>query len=73
MMVDRNGSVAKASVQNMAFFFKWQGEDDSKEGQTIFRKYHPDKSNNMTSIGIGILASVHDFNNSTLLCWVETM
>ena len=46
-----NWSVAKASVQNMSLFFKWQCKNDSKEGWTIFKKPHPDKSYNMTSIG----------------------
>ena len=73
MNVDKNGSVAKASAQNMAFLFKWEGEDDNKESWTIFEKHHPDKSNDMTSIVFSIFAPAHDLNHRTLLCWVEAM
>ena len=39
MNVEENGSVAKASVQNMAaFLFKWQDEDGNEEGWTILIK-----------------------------------
>ena len=55
--VDENGSIAKAFLQNMSFFFKWQGEDDNKEGWTLFKKHHPNKSH----------------NNLTLLCSGESM
>ena len=37
MNVDENGSIAKAFLQNMAVFFKWQGKDDNKEGCSIFK------------------------------------
>ena len=59
--------------QNMAFFFKWQGGDDNKEGWKIFKKHNPDKSHNMTSIGSIIFTPAHDLNKSTLLCWGERM
>ena len=73
MNIDENGSVAKASVQNMAFFFKWQGEDDNKDDWTIFENHLPDKSHSMTRMGFIIFAPAHDLNNWTLLCWVESI
>ena len=73
MNVDKNGSIAKAFLQNMAFVFKWQGEDDNKEDWTIFKKYHPNKSHNMTRLGFIIFEPVHDLNDLTLLCSDESM
>ena len=61
--VDENGSVTKASVQNMTFFSKRQGEDDNKVGWTIFKNHSPDKSHSMTSTGFIIFAPAHDLNN----------
>ena len=43
----------------MAFFFKRQ----DKGGWTIFKKYHPQKLHNMTSIAFIIFAPAHDLNN----------
>ena len=52
MNVDENKSVAKAAVQSMAGFilFKRQGENDNKEGWTIFRN-HP-LTNHITRQGL---------------------
>ena len=41
-------------------YFKWQGEDNNKEGCAIFKKYHSDKSHNVTSIGFIIFAPAYD-------------
>ena len=70
---DENRSVVIGSVKNMAgfLFLGWQDEDD-KEGLTIFKNHHIDKSHNMTRIGPIILAVAHDLNNWTLLCWGES-
>ena len=46
---------------------KWQDEDDNKEGLTILKKHHPDKSHNMIRIGFVIFTPAHDLNNWTLL------
>ena len=62
-----NLSIAKASVQNMALFFMWQCENDSKEGWIIFKKHHPDKSYNMKGIGFIAVAPARDLINWTLL------
>ena len=48
---DENGVVVKANAQDIAFFFKWQGYDEVKEGWTSFNKRHSDTSYAMTSIG----------------------
>ena len=47
----------------MAFFIKWQGVDNNKKGCKIFKKYHPDESHNMTSIGFIIFAPAYCVNN----------
>ena len=75
MNVDENGPIAKATVQNMAgfLFVKWQDEDDHKEGWTILKKHHPDKSHKMTRICFIIFTPAHDMNNWTLLYWGEGM
>ena len=73
MNADENESVAKTSLQNMASFFKWQGEDNDKGGWTIFKNHHPDKSHNMTSIDFIIFAPAHALNNWKLLYWGERM
>ena len=61
---DENGVVAKANAQDMAFFFKRQGEDEVKEGWTSFNKRHSDTSYAMTSIGYMpmVIAPAHDMD-----------
>ena len=75
MNVVENGSIAKASTQNMVgfLFLSWQDADDNKDGWKIFKNHHPNKSYNMTRIGFIILAPAHDLNNWTLLCSGESM
>ena len=43
MNVDKNGPVAKATLQNMTgfLFVKWQDEDDNKEGLKNLQKPPP--------------------------------
>ena len=62
MNSDDNGVVAKA--QDMAFFFKRQGEDEVKEGWTSFNKRQSDTSHTLTSIGYMpmVLAPAHDMD-----------
>ena len=50
----------------LAFFFKWQDEDDNKEDWAIFKNHHPDKSHNMTRMGFIIFAPAHDLNDRTV-------
>lgn len=61
---DENGSIAKATVIDMAFFFKRQDEGDMKQGWTTFNQNHSERSPEMTSIGYMpiIQAPAHDLD-----------
>lgn len=61
---DENGSTAKATAKDMAFFFKRQDEEDMKEGWTSFNQSHSEMLPEMTSIGYMpiIQAPTHDLD-----------
>ena len=73
MNVDENGSVTKDTAQNMTFIFKRKSEDDKKDGWTILKKHHTNKSSNIASLGFSVFTPVNGLNYCTPLCLYESM